>query len=362
MAGTSRSGTNVGDMLLPIRHIGVVYCTSPLSAAGREFEKLADCEIVDVAYAVRDALQIEGYGAELVDVEPERIRDLQRFDWVFNLTESIYGYPLADFEIARVMEKYRIGFTGAGSKVLQTCTDKAATKYLLLSKGINTPAFQVFQPGKPIHNGLKFPLFVKPVSEDASIGINDDSIVRNENELKRQVRSIHRMYKQAALVEQYIEGREITASVIGNGEQAVALPLSEIIYGRDISARFLTFDAKWVTGSIEYQESVGRCPTDLPPDTDHAIKDIALRAYHALGCRDYARVDFRLSGDCPFVLEVNPNPCINPDNTGFVRAATAAGYSYNKMVARILSAAVQDRARFVKQEIIKVPYYISWYN
>ncbi len=357
MEETSTSETSAAEMPLPVRSIGVIYCTSPQSAAGREFEKLADCEIVEVAHAVQVALKQEGFEAELVDLEPGKISDLQRFDWVFNLAETIYGYPLADHEIANLMEKNNIHFTGAGSTALRLCIDKAAAKYILLANGIDTPAFEVFQPEEPIHNLLEFPLFVKPVGEDGSFGIDEDSVVRNEAELKNQVRKIQRMYKQAAMVEQYIEGRDITASIIGSGELAAVLPLSEIIYEGSNSSRFLTFDAKWATKSIEFQESKATCPCGLPPDADGIIKEIALRAYQALGCRDYARVDFRLKRDRPFVLEVNPNPCINPEDSGFVCAAAAAGLSYNKMILAILSAAVRDRAPLVKANYFKVSEY-----
>jgi D-alanine-D-alanine ligase len=327
---------------MPIKRIGIVYCTSTQTAAGRETEKLADCEVVEVANAVQAALQAHGYQAELVNLDPDQIDDLCRFDWIFNLAESIYGYPLADFQVAQQMEKLGIKFTGSGSKTLKTCLDKAAAKCELLRNGIGTPAFEVFQPGSYILNLLRYPLFVKPVHEDGSIGIQNDSIVHNNAELKHQVEKIHQMYHQAALVEQYIDGRDITASVIGNGEQAVVLPLSEITYPQQLGPKFLTFQGKWVNDSLDYQVSRAQCPSLLPPQTENIMKDIALRAYNALGCRDYARVDFRLRGKCPFVLEVNPNPCINPDDSGFVRSGNAAGFSYANLVNKILENAVYN--------------------
>ncbi len=234
---------------LPIEKIGIIYCTSTQTAAGRESEKLADCEVIEVANAVQDALQANGYQAELVDLDPGQIGDLRRFDWVFNLAESIYGYPLADFQVAQQMEKLDIKFTGSGSRTLRACLDKAAAKCELLRNGIGTPAFEVFQPGSYILNLLEYPLFVKPVHEDGSIGIQNDSIVHNDTELKHQVEKIHQVYHQAALVEQYVDGRDITASVIGNGEQTVVLPLSEIIYPEQLGSKFLTFQGKWVNNS-----------------------------------------------------------------------------------------------------------------
>jgi D-alanine-D-alanine ligase len=327
---------------LPVEKVGIIYCTSAQTADGRETEKLADCEVIEVAHAVQAALLENGYQTELVDLDPGQIGDLRRFDWVFNLAESIYGYPLADFQVAQQMEKMDIKFTGSGSRTLRICLDKAATKCELLRNGIGTPAFEVFQPGLYILNLLKYPLFVKPVHEDGSIGIQNDSIVHNDTELKHQVEKIHQVYHQAALVEQYVDGRDITASVIGNGEQAVVLPLSEITYPEQLGPKFLTFQGKWVNESLDYQVSRAQCPSLLPLQTEYLIKDIALRAYNALGCRDYARVDFRLRGKCPFVLEVNPNPCINPDDSGFVRSGKAAGFSYADLVVNILENAVNN--------------------
>jgi D-alanine-D-alanine ligase len=328
---------------LPVGNIGIVYCASTQYPAGREHEQLADCEVIEVAHAVQAALVMKGYRAELVNLDPGRIGELRRFDWVFNLAETVYGYPLADFEVAEEMEKHNIHFTGGGSKTLKACLDKAATKRELLMNGIGTPAFEVFQSGDPIRNVFKYPLIVKPIHEDGSIGISIDSIVRSDAELEKQVEIVHQMYQQTALVEEYIEGRDIGASVIGNGEEAVVLPLSEIVYSEQATAKLLTFNAKWSTDTLEFRAAGSRCPCILSVKAEALIKETALRACRVMGCRDYARVDFRLRGALPFVLEVNPNPCINPEDAGFVRASKAAGYSYAEMVMKILDVSVLNR-------------------
>jgi D-alanine-D-alanine ligase len=342
---------------LPVHHIGIVYCTSNQFAQGREMEKVADCEVIDVACAVKDALGRNGYQAELVDLNPEEISRLRRFDLVFNLAETIYGFPLADYEVAARMEGYHIPFTGSGARTLNICLDKVTAKCELLRNGIGTPAFEVFKPGSPILNLLRYPLFVKPVREDGSIGISSESVVHNDSELRRQVNKIHHRYNQAALVEQYIDGRDITAAVVGNGDQAVVLPLSEITYPDQSNIRFLTFEGKWLSDSQDFQVSQAQCPCVLPAPVERTIKEIALCAYHALGCRDYARIDFRLRGKNPFVLEVNPNPCINPDDSGFVRAGCAAGYSYADLVLKIVADAVEDRLRRVEPGYVEVSQY-----
>ncbi len=327
----------------PIHRVGIIYCTSQVSASGREIEKRADFEVIEVAQAVKSALASYGYHADLVDLDPTQIAGLKEYDWVFNLTESIYGYPISDYEITEQMEKYGIGFTGSGAGALRTCLDKAATKCELLRNGIDTPAYEVFQPHSSIFNMLDYPLIVKPLHEDGSIGITTDSIARNASDLEGAIERVHHLYQQPALVEEFIEGRDITASVIGNGPDAVILPLSEITYPEQVGPQFLTFNAKWVPDTFDYQNTAAECPCNLERTIENRIKDIALRSFQAVGCQDYARVDFRLRGEIPFVLEVNPNPCINPDDSGFVRSSKAAGYSYEAMVAKILMDSVRDR-------------------
>jgi len=328
--------------LLPVKYIGVIYCTSNLTAKGREFEKLADCEVIDVAHAMQAALQEKGYFVQLVDLDPTRIYDFSEFDWIINLVETIYGYPFTDYEIAEQMERLNINFTGSGSYALKSCLDKAVTKSELMKYGVITPAYDVIYPGDLCVTKCKYPVIVKPIHEDGSIGISKESIAKDVIELAVCIEKIHQLYNQAALVEEFIEGRDITASILGNGEEAMVLPLSEIIYLNQGETEFQTFEAKWLSESAEFQKCMALCPCAVEPQVETAIKQTALQAYGIMGCRDYARVDFRLKGDIPYVLEVNPNPCINPDDSGFVRCGKAAGFQYVDLVHQILESSVKN--------------------
>jgi D-alanine-D-alanine ligase len=165
----------------------------------------------------------------------------------------------------------------------------------------------------------------------------------NDYELKQQVEKIHAVYCQAALVEEYIEGRDISASVIGNGSDAIVLPLSEIVYTDYSGPKMLSFISKWSSDPCDYVGITVECPCALNPKTQAMINEIALRATRVMGCRDYTRVDFRLRGNTPLVLEVNANPCLNPDNAGFILSANACGYSYEDIVAKILEDSIRDR-------------------
>jgi D-alanine-D-alanine ligase len=327
---------------LPLNNIGVIYCTSSLTAEGRGDEKKADCEVIEVAHAIQAALQPKGYLVQLVDLDPKRIADLKAFDWIINLAETIYGYPFADYEVAEMMERLNINFTGAGSHSLRSCLDKAVTKAELLKNGVLTPVYDVFYPGQPVRTKCSYPVIVKPVHEDGSIGITNKSKARNMAQLVALVEKIHYEYHQAALVEEFIVGRDITASILGNGEEAMALPLSEITYPDRCGGGFLTFAAKWQADTVEFQTAEAKCPCKVASRVEAAIKHTALLAYHIMGCRDYARVDFRLKGEVPYVLEVNPNPCINPDDSGFVRCGKAAGYDYADLIHQILVDSVKN--------------------
>jgi D-alanine-D-alanine ligase len=333
------------DESLPFQSIGIVYCTSQLTVKGREIEKVADCEVVEVARAVQAVLQEKGYFATPIDLNLDQISRLCQYDWIINLAETIYGFPLTDYEIAEQMERLNIHFTGSGSQALRLCLDKAVTKAKLIQYGVNTPVYDVFYPGDQIQTKCRYPAIVKPVHEDGSIGITNNSIARNDIELALRVEEIHRVYHQAALVEEFINGRDITASILGNGDDTVVLPLSEIAYPSQFGSKFLTFEAKWLSGSLDYQTSVAICPPVLDPTVELRIKQIALEAYHIMGCRDYARVDFRLRDDNPYVLEVNPNPCINPNDSGFVRCGKVAGFQYADLIHQILKQSMKARTK-----------------
>jgi D-alanine-D-alanine ligase len=321
---------------MPLQRIGILYLTSSQSSICRGVEKQADLEVVDVAQAVQDVLVEMGYLADLINLDPRRIGDLQSYDWIFNLAETIDCFPLTDYEIAELMERLHISFTGSGSQTLKTCLDKGQTKDALRRHGIATPDYQVIAPGEIVRATCPFPLIVKPVHEDGSIGIDRESIVWNPDDLSERVERIHHIYRQAALVEEFIVGREISVSILGNNGDMRALPPSEIVFPGQDGTQFLTFHAKWIPESAEFAAAESRCPCDLDSKVERFLMETAMRACRVMGCQDYARVDFRLKEGVAYVLEVNPNPCINPQGSGFVGAVNALGWDYKEMISRIL--------------------------
>jgi D-alanine-D-alanine ligase len=188
---------------------------------------------------------------------------------------------------------------------------------------------------------VRFPVIVKPVHEDGSLGVNSDSVCHDTARLARQVEYVHAVYKQDALVEEYLEGREFNVSIVGDRTPEV-LAISEIDFGEmpEGEPRIVSYRAKWDEESRVYGGTRPICPAPLSRRIERRIQDVALRSYRIMNCRDYARIDLRTdSRGTPYVLEVNPNPDISP-RAGFARAARAAGLTYTDMILRICQAAM----------------------
>ena len=326
--------------------VAVLYNIPDKNATKVEAEILAELEVLETVEGVRVALEKLGFEAVPLLCSVDALLALKRFDVVFNLAEGFENDLHAEPAVVGAFELLGISYTGSPREALELCRNKHLSKHLLEDEGIPTPRFQLFRKASdPLK--LNFPVIVKPALEDASIGITSSSVARSRDELEKNVSWILETYDQPALVEEYIDGREINASVILKGDQAHVLPLSEIIFDLPPEMpRILGFDSKWQEESACYKGTMPRCPAELVPELEQEIKDLAERSCHLLGVRGYARVDFRLKGDEAFVIEVNPNPCINPKNSGFARSASAEGMDYTQLVEKILNtASVGDSSR-----------------
>jgi D-alanine-D-alanine ligase len=324
----------------------------PAKGTAPEPRPLVDMSEVGVLEEKEDiarALQALGYRTSIFNVNGELERLIaflrgDRPDLIFNLCESVGNEAIHEMHIAGIYELLEIPYTGSDPLTLGTALNKVRVKQILSYHGIPTPRFQLIKsPVRiTIDQNLDFPLIVKPSREDASLGIDRSSVVNNLTELRKRVRHIVEHFDQPALVEEYIDGRELNVAIIGN-RKPITLPISEI----DMSTlpkeypRIITYNAKWLKGTVEYEHTRGVCPALLPPPLEARIKELALLAFHAVGCRDYARVDVRLSKDHqPFILEVNPNPDIS-DDAGFARSSTAHGFTFDSMVQSIIECALE---------------------
>ena len=304
------------------------------------------------ARAVRDALLAAGRRAFLAPMRRSPAAFLRRLAaarprLVFNLLEGARGESRLEMHACALLELLGLPHTGSGPLALGLALDKALAKTLLSAGNVPTPPHFVCagEPPRRLPRGMRYPLFVKPVREDASIGIGPSAFVRNPAELAARCRRVQARYRQPALVEEDVDGRELNVAILGAGDP-VALPVSEIEMGRLPAGapRICGYRAKWIPGSREYARTVPRCPASLSPSEARRLKRVALAAFRLLSCRGYARVDLRLGRDgVPYVLEVNPNPCIAPD-AGFARSAAAAGLSYAELVCRIADLATASGA------------------
>jgi D-alanine-D-alanine ligase len=227
---------------------------------------------------------------------------------------------------------------------LGLCLDKAKTKIILSHYGIPTAKFDLFNESidgcKKIN--LRFPVIVKPVHEDASAGINEKSVVYDRKELEERVEYIIKMFKQPALVEEFIDGREVNVAILGNNPPVV-LPISEIDFSHLPShlPKIVSYEAKWIPNTDYYEKTIPICPAPLEPELERKIKDIALSCYKIMGCRDYARVDMRIDKEGnPYVLEVNPNPDLSR-NAGFMRSASVYGLTPEETIVKIAEIAIE---------------------
>ncbi len=189
---------------------------------------------------------------------------------------------------------------------------------------------------------LRFPLIVKPSHEDGSVGISDASVVYSLAELRRRVRYIFEHLEQPALVEEFVDGRELNAAVIGN-DPPVVMPISEIDFAglTDDMHRIVSYEAKWMHGIDRLPGDQRHLPGPALPGKEAEVKEIAARCFQLFGLRDYARIDFRMTRNGTlYVLEVNPNPDIS-DDAGFARSARAMGWTFAETVGKIVESALE---------------------
>lgn len=267
-------------------------------------------------------------------------------DLVFNLMEMFGQNVRADVCIAGVLDLLGLRYTGGGPAELALRQDKALAKRALAFDGILYPDFAVFSKDDLETGGnLKMPLFVKPLRADASIGIGADLLVRDAASLMKRVVAIHKKFNDAALAEEYIEGREFYVGVLGNRDPIPFPPVEMDFSGLPEGApRVLDSKAKWAKNSAEYKGTKS-VMADLPDELRARLQKVALDAYRALRVRDYGRVDLRLTetGEV-YVIEVNAN-CYLEETGEFATAAAAAGIDYPALVQKLVELATERHDR-----------------
>jgi D-alanine-D-alanine ligase len=266
---------------------------------------------------------------------------------VFNLCESIHGDNRFESLLPQLLELQGISFTGSGSFALALALRKDKVKEVLRARGIPAPQGRLVTGGDALPTDLRFPLIVKPAREDASVGITSASVVGTAEALAARVRHVLAHYNQPALVEEYIEGREIYVSLLGRvGDRPQIFPFFEIDFA-DMPAdrpKIVSFEGKWVEDSVEYLGTKPVLCEGLTPALRDRIADTAMGAFEAMELRDYGRMDVRLADDgTPYVIDVNPNCDLSDLAGGFSKAAKAGGLSYKEVILRLVQLALSRR-------------------
>jgi D-alanine-D-alanine ligase len=268
---------------------------------------------------------------------------------VFNWCEEFPGLPGSHALVARKLEELGYTFTGAGSQALQFSHDKPAVKQRLLKRQVPTPCWQVCEGGDPpIWD--RFPAIVKPAYEHYSYGITLEAVVHTRQDLLQRVAWVNETFHQPVLVEDFIPGREFHVSVVGNGRLKV-LPIAEMDFSaiQEPSARLCTYDSKFEPASWDYQMIQLRLPANLSPEEKQLLESLAVAAFRATNCRDYARLDIRQQNGTFYVLDVNPNADLSPD-TSLVLSAGLAGYSYGQFGSLLINLAAHRHPAFASQK------------
>lgn len=281
----------------------------------------------------------------ILDGTPQCLNTLAKSEaeLIFNLTESFAGDDTKEMHVAAYLDLLGKPYTGAGPHAAFLAQDKAIAKKMFAFHGIRTPFFATSYRGSIEHaHDISFPLIVKPVSEDGSIGINADAVVESVKELMERVQDIQNEFDSPAIIEEYIEGREIYAAILGSYESAQVLPLVEMDLSKlpKGTPKIASYDVKFEKDAEAYKLTKSSVAEDLDEETVARLSETALAAYRAVKLRDYGRIDMRLSAKGEvYVIEANPNPWLSSKQE-FAMAAKASGRTYTQLIGEIVDLAV----------------------
>ncbi len=298
--------------------------------------------------AIAKALQTQGYKVTLLNIKDDIqvLIDLIRndpHDVIFNLIEFYRDDPNLEYLIAGLFALYGVRYTGARPFTLALCQRKGMTKQLLLANNVPTPRYKLLtEPKLPGRHGLHYPMIVKPSREDASSGVEKGSVVYNLDQLNERIKKTFEEYNSPVLVEEFIEGRELHVSVLGNDPPEV-LPIIEFDFSELPSdyPSIISYDAKWNPLEESFHRVHSICPANLSKRIEKKVKSAVLKAYKVTGCTDYARLDLRLTKDNKvFVLEVNPNPDLT-EGVSFMESAEQYGLTFGETLGKIVEFALR---------------------
>jgi D-alanine-D-alanine ligase len=321
-----------------------------------------DLDSEETIQAILEALEAVGHRATFLEGDVTLYDNLQKVkpDICFNICEGHFG-DSREAQVPAILEMLRIPYTGSRVLTLALALDKPMTKRVLAYHKLPTPAFQTFERvDEPLDPDMEFPLFIKPSREGTGMGVSAESILQDEGQLRAQLRRIFERYDQPALVERFIEGREVTIGLVGNLTPPVAWRIPEDEEAPRISRGLQFFPPLEVDMAAYPAEEAGvytsrikvdlvhefhyLCPAPLSAELVEELNWLAAATFRVTGCLDVARVDFRLDandGNKPYILEVNPLPGLNPGYSDLCLEAAAEGWSYEELISCILDEAIE---------------------
>lgn len=328
--------------------VGLTYnLKKEIGEEGLPEDFYAECDELSTIEAVRDSLLDCHEEVVMIEADEDAYEKLRsiRPQIVFNMAEGLWGES-RESQMPAIMDMLRIPYTGSDSLSLALCLNKGRAKEILSYYGIPTPGFIVAGSAEEaVERCRSFPMIVKPLYEGSSKGIKNDSIVWDAAGLKKKVSEVTGEYRQPALVETYLDGREFTVALIGNGDKVRTLPIVEINYSAlpEGVNPIYSYEAKWVLDRPEAPLDIFTCPADVNGRLASAIEKVAVDAFRALDVKDWCRIDIRLdSVGVPHIIELNPLPGILKDpeaNSCFPKAARAAGMTFSGLVNSVLDTA-----------------------
>jgi len=335
-----------------VMNVGVLY--SPFD---RLSNKEVEHDLKEMGTSVHAALKEAGYDPLLIDLDKTGFDGIQamKLDLLFNVCERLHGDPAYEPQIASLLEMMGVNITGSSGSTLSVCNNKIMAKAMAQHHGILVPRSQVFSNrGQEYGQALEFPVIIKPASMHNSIGIFKDSLAYTEEDMRKKAGRIIYQYRQPALIEEYIPGRDIEVSILGNNGSAGVLPLVEVFYPgmEDQTQQFFSYESKWIKGRKEsgyYREA-----RDIAGAPRARLVQLARRCYKMFSIRDYGRVDFRLGNDGRiYLLEVTANQGLSPGDST-IMAAQYAGMSHAAAILRIFLTAAQRHSLLGKQEAARM--------
>lgn len=328
-------------------HVGLVYTeTKPLTEEELKRDPHGAKQMSETVKAIEAALKSNGHRVTLIPASIHMLTDINKIgdiDVIYNACTGINNKK-QQANVVAMLELLNIPFVGSNLSAQISGLHKAIAKRIFRAVGVPITNFQVFMTGEEkLDKSLKFPLIVKPEHEGSSLGITGDSVVYNEKDLYKRVKYVIEEYNQYALVEEFVTGREFTIGVLGTTKPQV-LPILEIKFTEKTNEKFQTLDIK-VADCYDKE-----CPAKLSKEKTEEIKGYALKAYNALNCTEFARIDVRMDEDeNPYFIEINTLPGMQPNYSDFPITAKAAGFEYNELIEELLQQAIIGAKEKVKK-------------